>query len=79
MSLARSSSDKMSHGTGRFNNNKGDDLMGKSIKVHEGVIRPNLVAELEAFRPPEGDGRVSSYYLNLDPHPLATPNPPAPP
>jgi peptide chain release factor subunit 1 len=43
--------------------------MGKSIKVHEGVIRPSLVAELEAFRPPEGDGRVSSYYLNLDPRP----------
>ncbi len=39
--------------------------MAKSIAIHEGVIRPSLVAELEAFRVP--DGRVSSYYLNLDP------------
>ena len=39
--------------------------MARSIAVHEGVIRPSLVAELETFRSP--DGRVSSYYLNLDP------------
>ncbi len=39
--------------------------MAKSIAIHEGVIRPSLVAELEAFRAP--GGRVSSYYLNLDP------------
>jgi peptide chain release factor subunit 1 len=40
--------------------------MGKSIAVHEGVIRPSLVAELESFRPRDGDARVSSYYLDLD-------------
>ena len=26
--------------------------MAKSIAIHEGVIRPSLVAELEAFRAP---------------------------
>src|SRR6184192_17765 len=39
--------------------------MANTIAVHEGVIGPGLVAELEAFRAP--DRRVSSYYLNLDP------------
>ena len=39
--------------------------MAHSIAVHEGVIRPSLVAERETFRFP--DGRVSSYYLNRDP------------
>lgn len=39
--------------------------MSHSIKVHDGVIRPSLVAELETFRTP--DLRVSSYYLNIDP------------
>ncbi|MGZ3353559.1 MAG: baeRF10 domain-containing protein [Isosphaeraceae bacterium] len=45
--------------------NNGDEIMAKSIAIHEGVIQPSLVAELEAFRAP--GGRVSSYYLNLDP------------
>jgi peptide chain release factor subunit 1 len=35
------------------------------IEVHDDVIRPSLVAELEAFR--AADLRVSSYYLNIDP------------
>jgi hypothetical protein len=39
--------------------------MSHWIEVHDGVIRPSLVAELEAFRAP--DLRVSSYYLNIDP------------
>jgi hypothetical protein len=39
--------------------------MAKAIALHEGVIHPGLVAELEAFRAP--DRRVSSYYLDLDP------------
>jgi peptide subunit release factor 1 (eRF1) len=34
------------------------------LYVHEGTIRPSLVAELEAFRAPER--RVSSYYLDLN-------------
>ena len=38
--------------------------MAAKMSVHEGVIRPSLVAELEGFRAPEG--RVSSYYLNLN-------------
>jgi len=38
--------------------------MAESIAVHEGVIRPSLVAELESSR--AADRRVSSYYLNLD-------------
>ena len=37
--------------------------MAAKMGVHEGVIRPSLVQELEQFRAP--DGRVSSYYLNL--------------
>jgi hypothetical protein len=41
--------------------------MAKAVAVHEGVIHPGLVAELEAFRAP---GRlVSSYYLDLSPRP----------
>jgi peptide subunit release factor 1 (eRF1) len=39
--------------------------MAKGIALHEGIIRPSLVAELEAFRAP--DQRVSSYYLDLNP------------
>jgi hypothetical protein len=39
--------------------------MVTKLRVHEGTIRPSLVAELEAFRAPEQ--RVSSYYLDLDP------------
>jgi peptide chain release factor subunit 1 len=39
--------------------------MSHRIKVHDGVIRPSLVAELEVFRAP--DLRLSSYYLNIDP------------
>lgn len=39
--------------------------MHKRIELHDGVIRPQLVAELEASRPPAG--RVSSYYLDLNP------------
>ncbi len=39
--------------------------MSHKVALHEGVIRPSLVAELEAFRAP--DGRASSYYLDLDP------------
>lgn len=38
--------------------------MAKAISLVEGVIRPSLVAELEAFRAP--DRRASSYYLDLD-------------
>ena len=39
--------------------------MLKAIALHEGVIRPSLVEELQSFRAP---GRlVSSYYLDLDP------------
>jgi hypothetical protein len=41
--------------------------MGKTLAIHEGVIRRSLVAELEAFRPPAG-GLVSSYYLDLSLH-----------
>ena len=37
--------------------------MAAKMGVHEGVIRPSLVQELEKYRAP--DGRVSSYYLNL--------------
>jgi peptide chain release factor subunit 1 len=37
--------------------------MAAKLGVHEGVIRPSLVQELEQYRAP--DGRVSSYYLNL--------------
>ncbi|HEX3724176.1 MAG TPA: hypothetical protein VHV31_15415, partial [Nitrolancea sp.] len=33
--------------------------------MHDGTIRPGLVAELDAFRAP--DQCVSSYYLDLDP------------
>jgi hypothetical protein len=47
--------------------NNGAEIMSKAIALHEGVIRPSLVAELEAFRAPER--RVSSYYLNLDSRP----------
>jgi peptide subunit release factor 1 (eRF1) len=39
--------------------------MFHKVALHEGVIRPSMVAELEAFRASEG--RVSSYYLDLDP------------
>lgn len=39
--------------------------MHKRIEFHEGVIRLPLVAELEAFFPTAG--RVSSYYLDLNP------------
>ena len=39
--------------------------MSHRIDIHDGVIRPSLVAELEAFRTP--GLRVSSYYLNIDP------------
>ena len=38
--------------------------MAAKMNVHEGVIRPSLVDELEKFR--AEDGRVSSYYLNLN-------------
>jgi hypothetical protein len=38
--------------------------MAAKMNVHEGVIRPSLVDELEQFR--AQDGRVSSYYLNLN-------------
>jgi peptide subunit release factor 1 (eRF1) len=41
--------------------------MHKRIELHDGVIRPQLVAELEASRPTAG--RVSSYYLDLNPGP----------
>jgi peptide subunit release factor 1 (eRF1) len=44
--------------------------MLKAITLHEGVVRPSLVAALEAFRAP--DHLVSSYYLNLDPPSAAT-------
>ena len=37
--------------------------VAKPIALHEGVIRPALIAELESFRAP--GGRVSSYYVNL--------------
>ena len=37
--------------------------MAGRISVHEGVIRPGLVSELETFRAAEG--LVGSYYLNL--------------
>ena len=40
--------------------------MINKLHLHEGTIRPSLVAELEAYRSPQG--RVSSYYLNIDPH-----------
>ena len=39
--------------------------MAAKMNVHEGVIGPSLVDELERFR--AQDGRVSSYYLDLDP------------
>ncbi|HEY2154160.1 MAG TPA: hypothetical protein VGH33_00925 [Isosphaeraceae bacterium] len=39
--------------------------MSHKVALHEGVIRPSMVAELEAFRAP--GGRVSSYYVDLDP------------
>ncbi|HEY2154153.1 MAG TPA: hypothetical protein VGH33_00890, partial [Isosphaeraceae bacterium] len=39
--------------------------MSDSIAVHQGVIRPSLLAELESFRAP--DLWVSSYYLDVDP------------
>ncbi len=38
--------------------------MAYAIGVHQGVIRPGLIAELETFR--AAGQRVSSYYLNLD-------------
>ena len=38
--------------------------MAAKMSVHEGVIRPSLVQELETI--PRPDGRVSSYYLNLN-------------
>lgn len=38
--------------------------MASKLRIHEGIVRPSLVAELEAFRAPER--RVSSYYLDLD-------------
>jgi peptide chain release factor subunit 1 len=41
--------------------------MAKAVAVHEGVIHPGLVAQLEAFRAP--DRLVSSYYLDLSPRP----------
>lgn len=37
--------------------------MAVKISIHEGVIRPGLISELETFRAAEG--LVSSYYLNL--------------
>ena len=40
--------------------------MINKLHLHDGTIRPSLVAELEAYRSPQG--RVSSYYLNIDPH-----------
>ena len=43
---------------------EGGRVMAAKLGVHEGVIRPSLVQELEQYRRP--DGRVSSYYLNLD-------------
>src|SRR5260370_4680824 len=49
--------------------NRGGEIMAKALALHEGVIRPGLVAELEAFRAP--GRRVSSYYLDLDPGPGA--------
>jgi hypothetical protein len=39
--------------------------MLKAVALHEGVIRPRLVEELESFRAP--DRLVSSYYLDLNP------------
>src|SRR4051812_34843036 len=41
------------------------NLTKNKVAVHEGVIRPDLVNELEAFQAP--DQRVSSVYLDLDP------------
>jgi peptide chain release factor subunit 1 len=39
--------------------------MANALALHEGVIRPRLVEELESFRAP--DRLVSSYYLDLNP------------
>src|SRR6202044_3071578 len=44
--------------------NNGGAVMAAKMNVHEGVIRPSLVDELEQFR--AQNGRVSSYYLNLN-------------
>jgi peptide subunit release factor 1 (eRF1) len=41
------------------------NLTKLKVAVHEGVIRPDLVKELEAFQAP--DQRVGSVYLDLDP------------
>lgn len=41
--------------------------MHKRIELHEGVIRPRLLRELEAYR--ATSGRMSSYYLDLNPAP----------
>lgn len=45
--------------------------MSKFLAVYQGVIRPDLVAELESFHAP--DQRVSSYYLDMDPRPHGGP------
>jgi hypothetical protein len=39
--------------------------MAKGVSLHDGVIRPGLIAELEAFRNP--DRLASSYYLDVTP------------
>jgi peptide subunit release factor 1 (eRF1) len=45
--------------------------MSKFLAVYQGVIRPDLLAELESLHAP--DQRVSSYYLDMDPRPHAGP------
>ena len=52
----------------------GDDgrkTRSRTIDVHQGIIRPSLLAELESFHAP--DQRVSSYYLDLDPRRSGSP------
>ena len=39
--------------------------MAHGLALYEGVIRPELIAELEAFR--AQDRQHSSYYLNFKP------------
>jgi hypothetical protein len=45
--------------------------MSITINVHQGIIRPSLLSELESFHAP--DQRVSSYYLDLDPRRSGSP------
>ena len=45
--------------------------MSITIDVHQGIVRPSLLAELESFHAP--DQRVSRYYLDLDPRRSGSP------